>query len=148
MVSGSDSHGTPVTVRADAEQTTVAQRRHSEPPQLVHLVHGDLDWIVMKCLEKDRTRRYETATGLALDIQRHLAHEPVVARPPSTLYQFQKLVRRNKLAFAAGGAVALALVAGVLVSSWQAVRATRAAVRPRARTPPPCSCRPRIRRLQ
>ena len=78
----------------------------------------DLDWIVMRCLEKDRTRRYETANALAVDIQRHLNTEPVVARPPSKLYRFEKLVRRNKLAFAAAGAVAAALVIGLSVSTW------------------------------
>jgi eukaryotic-like serine/threonine-protein kinase len=62
----------------------------------VHLVRGDLDWIVMKCLEKDRTRRYETANGLAADLLRHLNNEPVLARPPSKAYRFQKMVRRNK----------------------------------------------------
>jgi serine/threonine protein kinase len=94
---------TRLSTLAAAEQTTIARCRRSEPPKLIHLVRGDLDWIVMKCLEKDRTRRYETANGLALDLQRHLANEPVVARPPSNLYRFQKLVRRNKLAFAAVG---------------------------------------------
>jgi len=73
------------------ESTTTAKRRGTEPPRLIHLVRGDLDWIVMKCLEKDRTRRYETANGLAADIQRHLDHEPVVARPQSTTYRVQKL---------------------------------------------------------
>ena len=82
----------------EGELTTTAQRRQTEPPKLIHLVRGDLDWIVMKCLEKDRTRRYETANGLAQDIERHLEHEPVVARPPSTAYRVQKFVRRNKLA--------------------------------------------------
>src|SRR5262249_20907060 len=82
--------------------------------------------IVMKCLEKDRTRRYETANGLAADVKRHLNTEPVVARPPSNLYRFEKLVRRNKLAFAAVGAVAAALVVGIGVSSWQAIEASRA----------------------
>jgi eukaryotic-like serine/threonine-protein kinase len=77
-----------------AEQTTVAQRRHAAAPQLIHIVRGDLDWIVMRCLEKDRTRRYETANCLADDLQRHLANEPVVARPPSRLYRLQKLVQR------------------------------------------------------
>src|SRR5213075_2239451 len=76
------------------------------------------DWIVMKALEKDRTRRYETANGLATDIQRHLKNEPVVARPPSNLYRVQKLVRRNKLAFAAGAAVTVALVIGLGISTW------------------------------
>jgi len=85
----------------------------------------DLDWIVMKCLEKDRTRRYETANGLAADLKRHLENEPIVARPPSNLYRFQKMVRRNKLAFAAGTMVALALLVGMALATWQAVRASR-----------------------
>ena len=80
----------------------------------------------MKCLEKDRTRRYETANGVALDIERHLQHEPVQARPPSTAYRVQKFVRRNKGVVGAAAAVAAALVLGMLVSLWQAVRATRA----------------------
>jgi len=109
-----------------AEQTTVAKQRESDPPKLAHLISGDLDWIVMKALEKDRGRRYETANGLAMDIQRHLRNEPVVARPASAAYRIQKLVRRNKLAFAAGAAIALALLAGAALSTWQAVRATRA----------------------
>src|SRR5207237_4199008 len=107
------------------EQTMVAKHRQSDPPKLAHLIRGDLDWIVMKCLEKDRTRRYETANGLALDIQRHLNNEPVVARPPSTLYRIEKLVRRNRLAFTAAVLVALALVLGIVASTWQAIRATR-----------------------
>src|SRR5206468_6539026 len=89
-------------------------------------IGSDLDWIVMKCLEKDRNRRYETANGLVADIKCFLGNEPVVARPPSTAYRFQKLVRRNKLAFSAASAVALTLLAGIVVSSWQAVRARRA----------------------
>ena len=90
------------------------------------MVRGDLDWIVMKCLEKDRTRRYETANGLAMDIQRHLNNEPVVARPPSAAYRLQKFVRRNKVMVASTAAVVLVLVLGVLVSTWQAIRATTA----------------------
>jgi len=86
-------------------------------------VSSDLDWIVMKCLEKDRARRYETANGLAMDLQRHLDNEPVVARPPSNLYRVQKLVRRNTLAVAAGALVTVALVLGAVVATWQAVRA-------------------------
>jgi WD40 repeat protein len=89
-------------------------------------VRGDLDWIVMKCLEKDRARRYETASGLATDIRRHLENEPVAARPPSNLYRLQKIARRNRLAFAAIGGVALALISGVIVSTHQALRAGRA----------------------
>ena len=107
------------------------QHRQTEPPKLIHLVRGDLDWIVMKCLEKDRTRRYETANGLAMDIQRHLNNEPVVARPPSQLYEFQKTVRRHKFGFAAAAAVIIVLAAGVLVSSLEAVRARRAELQTR-----------------
>jgi eukaryotic-like serine/threonine-protein kinase len=97
--------------------TTVAAKRCAEPVRLIHLLHGDLDWIVMKCLEKDRTRRFETANGLAMDIERHLHNEPVMARPPSRLYRLQKMVRRNKVAVGAGFAVAAALVIGLGISS-------------------------------
>ncbi|MFO1475688.1 MAG: serine/threonine-protein kinase [Verrucomicrobiota bacterium] len=108
------------------ELTTTAKRRSADKAKLVHQLRGDLDWIVMKCLEKDRTRRYETANGLAADIKRHLNNEPVVARPPSKLYEFQKTVRRHKFGFAAAAALILVLSIGVLVSAWQAARATRA----------------------
>jgi serine/threonine protein kinase/WD40 repeat protein len=94
--------------------------------ELINVLRGDLDWIVMKCLEKDRRRRYETANGLATDLQRHLKGEPVVARPPSNLYRFQKLVRRNRMVFAAVAAVVLALVLGMIGSLWEAFRARRA----------------------
>ena len=122
---------TRLSTMQDADLTTVAKRRKTEPPRLITLVRGDLDWIVMKCLEKDRTRRYETSNGLALDIQRHLSNEAVSARPPSELYRFQKMVRRNRFAFAATAAVLLALVTGAAVSTWQAVRATKAEKRTR-----------------
>ncbi len=95
------------------ELTTTAQRRQTDAVKLTHLIRGDLDWIVMKCLEKDRARRYETANGLALDLQRYLANEPVAARPPSALYRVQKTVRRNRLAFAAGALILLVLLSGV-----------------------------------
>ncbi len=100
----------------------VASNRKAEAPQLIHTVRGDLDWIVMKALEKDRTRRYETTNGLALDIRRHLNNEPVAARPPSRVYQFQKLVRRNRLVFTAGAVILLALAAGVAVSIRASVK--------------------------
>jgi hypothetical protein len=102
-----------------------ARQRQTEPPKLIHLVRGDLDWIVMKALEKDRTRRYETANGLAVDIQRHLNAEPVVACPPSNLYKFQKWVRRNKLLFVAGSAVAAALLIGLGAAIVAVVRIQR-----------------------
>jgi serine/threonine protein kinase/tetratricopeptide (TPR) repeat protein len=113
------------TMAADALKAA-AKYRQSEVSKLIHLVHGDLDWIVMKCLEKDRGRRYETANGLASDIRRHLNCEPVVARPPSRLYEFQKTVRRHKFGFGAAAAIIIVLTIGVLVSTWQSVRATRA----------------------
>ena len=100
------------------ELTSTAKRRASDARKLISVLRGDLDWIVMKCLEKDRTRRYATANGLGGDVQRYLNQEPVVARPPSNLYRLQKLIRRNKLAFAAGSAVAAALVLGLCVSTW------------------------------
>src|SRR5437867_10281825 len=105
------------------ELTSTAKRRSANAPELIHLLRGDLDWIVMKCLEKDRARRYETANGLAMDLKRHLDNEPVIARPPSAAYKFRKAFRRNKLAFAAAGAVTLALLVGAMISTWQAVRA-------------------------
>jgi serine/threonine protein kinase/WD40 repeat protein len=98
--------------------TQVAKHRHTEPAALSRLIRGDLDWIVMRCLEKDRQRRYETANGLATDVVRHLANEPVTARAPSTMYRFQKMVQRNKLLFAAGSAVTAALLIGSGVSTW------------------------------
>jgi serine/threonine protein kinase len=104
------------------ELTETAKHRQSEAPKLIHLLRGDLDWIVMKALEKDRTRRYETANGLARDVQRYLDNEPITARPPSRLYRIQKLVRRNKLAVAAASAVAAALVIGLGVSTWMFIK--------------------------
>ncbi len=106
--------------------TTTAKRRSADKSKLMHQLKGDLDWIVMKCLEKDRTRRYETATGLAADLKRHLNNEPVVARPPSTAYRLQKAIRRNKISFAAGAIVIGALLLGIIATTWQAVRATHA----------------------
>ena len=110
-----------------AEQTTVAKRRQAEPPKLIHQVRGDLDWIVMKCLEKDRTRRYETANGLADDIQRHLNNEPVSAGGAQHAVSASEVcagaIRRG---WRWRRVILGLLVAGVVVSTWQAVRATRA----------------------
>jgi serine/threonine protein kinase len=88
----------------------------------IKILRGDLDWIVMKCLEKDRVRRYETANGLAGDVARYLKSEPVAARPPSRMYRLQKLARRNKLAFVAASAIAAAVVAGLGISTWMFIR--------------------------
>ncbi len=98
----------------------VATRRSTEPRKLTRTVHGELDWIVMKALEKERTRRYETANGLAMDLRRYLAAEPVIAAPPSASYRLQKFVRRNKGVVAAGSLVAAALLLGLLGFAWQA----------------------------
>ncbi len=108
------------------ELTSTAQRHGTEPLRLIKSVRGDLDWIVMKCLEKDRTRRYETANGLAMDIERYLRNDTIVARPPSNVYRFQKLVRRHKLAFAAATAVMASLLIGLGVSSWLLVQERQA----------------------
>ena len=99
--------------------TIVAEHRRAEPTNLIRAVRGDLDWIVMKALEKDRTRRYETANGLALDVKRFLSNEPVSARPPSKLYKLQKMIQRNKLLFVGIGIIITLLILGlaaVLVS--------------------------------
>jgi tetratricopeptide (TPR) repeat protein len=109
--------------------TTVAKHRHAEPPRLIHLIRGDLDWLVMKCLEKDRTRRYETAGAVATDLQRHLNNEPVLACPPSRSYRFQKLVQRNKLGFAAAGAVTAALFMGLGASTLMFLKEKAARLR-------------------
>ena len=101
----------------DRDRTTVARRRGTDAPRLTLQLRGDLDWIVMRCLEKDRARRYETASGLANDIQRHLRNEPVAARPPSTAYVMRKLIRRHRLAFGAGAAITATLAAGFAVST-------------------------------
>jgi tetratricopeptide (TPR) repeat protein len=103
--------------------TTVAKRRHAEPPRLIHLIRGDLDWIVMKCLEKDRGRRYETASGLAHDLARHLNSEPVTAAAPGPAYRIGKFIRRHRYGFATASAIVLLLIAGVVVSTWQMMRA-------------------------
>jgi len=112
-----------------ADLTVVAKCHSSEPPKLIHLLRGDLDWIVMKALEKDRTRRFETANALAADVQRFLRDEPVEARPPSRWYQFQKLVRRNKTLFAAGSLIAASLVLGLGLSLYLFVKERQALAR-------------------
>ena len=116
---------TRLSTMAQEQKSIVAKNRGEEFASLSRILRGDLDWVVMKCLEKDRRRRYDTANALAMDITRHLTNEPVVARPPGQLYRFQKLARRNKGVFAAAAVVVVVLFLGVIVSTWQAVRATR-----------------------
>jgi serine/threonine protein kinase/Flp pilus assembly protein TadD len=104
------------------ELPAIAANRGSEPKRLRGLIRGELDWIVMKCLEKDRRRRYETASSLGRDVEHYLRDEPVLACPPSTWYRLRKLARRNKGAFAAASAVALLLLLTVITlavsNSW------------------------------
>ncbi len=111
---------------ADADLTTVAQHRRSEPPTLIRAVSGDLDWIAMKAMEKDRARRYETASSLAVDVQRYLSNEPISARPPNALYRLQKTIHRHRFLFAVGGVVAVLLVVGLIVVSASLARERKA----------------------
>src|SRR5579872_3346216 len=90
-----------------------------EPAKLTKLVRGELDWIVMKALEKDRNRRYETANGFACDIQRYLADETVEACPPSAVYKLRKFARKYKRLLATAAAFAGVLVSGAAVATWQ-----------------------------
>lgn len=117
---------TRLSTMKQEDLTSVARCRQVEIAQLLHLLRRDLDWIVMKCLEKDRNRRYESASGLGEDIHRYLNSEPVVACPPSAFYRMRKLARRYRHAVISAAAIALTLVAGICVSTWQAVQATRA----------------------
>jgi WD40 repeat protein/serine/threonine protein kinase len=105
---------------------SIAAQRKTEPAKLSRLVKGDLDWIVMKALEKDRTRRYETANGFGRDVQRYLSDEAVEACPPSAAYRVRKFVRRNRTGVMAAVGVMAALVGGAAATAWQAFRATGA----------------------
>ncbi|MBL8892457.1 MAG: protein kinase [Planctomycetaceae bacterium] len=96
---------------------SVAARRHIEPARLTKMVRGDLDWIVMKALEKNRNRRYETANGLSLDIQRYLAGEAVLAAPPSGIYRLRKFVRKHRVPVVAASLLALSLIGGIIGTS-------------------------------
>jgi len=116
---------TRLTTLGEAART-VSARRGLDLRRLCDLVRGDLDWIVMKALEKDRSRRYETASALAADVRRYLNQQAVEARPPSAWYRFQKLALRHRVALLATSLIGISLVAGTAVSIWQAIRATKA----------------------
>jgi WD40 repeat protein/serine/threonine protein kinase len=103
----------------------IAAARKTEPAKLTRLVRGELDWIVMRALEKDRARRYGTANGLARDVQRYLADEAVEACPPSAGYRLRKYARRHRRLLATAASFGLLLILGSVVSTWQAVRATQ-----------------------
>ncbi len=105
---------------------SIAASRGIEPEQLKRVLRGDLDWIVMKALEKDRSRRYETANGFAADVLRHLANEPVLAAPPGRIYLMRKFARKYRGPLAAAGLVLLSLIAGIVGTAWQAVQANLA----------------------
>src|SRR5262249_36492032 len=105
------------------ELPSIAANRGLEPKKLSGLVRGELDWIVMKALEKDRNRRYQTANSLATDVQRYLADEPVVACPPSLAYRLHKFVRRHKGPVVAVSLLVLALVGGIIGTTWGLLRA-------------------------
>src|SRR5262249_8272095 len=106
-----------------AELPLIAGNRGLEPRKLRGLVRGELDWIAMKALEKDRSRRYETAGAFATDVQRYLNDEPVLASPPSTTYRLRKFVRRTKSAVLASAVVLLALVVGIVLATVGLVQA-------------------------
>ena len=107
-----------------AARTHLAKHRKAAPDKLMGLLRGDLDWIVMRALEKDRARRYESANGFAEDIRRHLADEPVSAAAPSAAYRIGKYVRRHRAGLGVAAVIAILLVAGTVVSSWMAIEAT------------------------
>ena len=108
------------------ELSAIAADRGLDPKKLSGLIRGDLDWIVMKALEKDRLRRYETASGLARDLDRYLHDEPVEACPPSAIYRFRKFARRNRATVIATTLVLTATLLGAVVSTTEAIRAFRA----------------------
>jgi serine/threonine protein kinase len=108
------------------ELSTISERRNADPRRISIALRGELDWVVMKALEKERSRRYESASALAADIQRYLADEQVLACPPSTAYRFRKFARKNKTAITTLLLVAASLLLGITLSLWQALRATAA----------------------
>jgi len=109
------------------DSATVTDARRCDPRQLSRMLRGELDWIAMKCLEKDRTRRYAGAGDLARDLQRYLSDEPIEARPPSAAYRMSKFVRRHRGAVAAAAVVSLALLGGIVGTSWGLMQASRRA---------------------
>jgi serine/threonine protein kinase/tetratricopeptide (TPR) repeat protein len=118
----------PSTRLSESRDTlqSISARRQTEPARLTKLVRGELDWIVMKALDKDRTRRYETANGLARDIQRYLDGDPVEAGPPSASYKLRKMVRKHRTALSTAGAFVALLVLASAISTYLAIQATRA----------------------
>jgi serine/threonine protein kinase len=110
----------------ESSAEAIATRRRIDARALQRRLRGDLDWITMKAMDKERDRRYASVSGLAADVRRHLRHEPVLAGPPSAIYKLRKLVRRHRIGVTAATAVVLVLIGGIATTSWQAVRATDA----------------------
>jgi non-specific serine/threonine protein kinase/serine/threonine-protein kinase len=119
-------------VRGSSSSGEIAAQRQSDSARLPKLLHRELDWIAMKSLEKDRARRYETANGMARDLERYLAGEPVEAAPPSASYRLGKFVRKHRAPIAAAAGFAFLLIVGIAATSWMAVRAKRAEQEARA----------------
>ncbi len=110
----------------DEQISAITDQRQTDSGRLNRVLAGDLDWIVMKALEKDRTRRYESASGFAADVRRYLDNEPVIARPPSMNYRMRKFVRKNRVGVVAASLVALALIGGIAGTSLAMFRAQQA----------------------
>jgi non-specific serine/threonine protein kinase/serine/threonine-protein kinase len=121
-----------VRVRGLGNSSTIAAERQIDVTRLSRLLQGELTWIVMKALEKDRVHRYETVNALARDLERYLVSDPVEAGPPSTTYRLRKFARRHRVGLAMAATITILLVAGVVVSTWMAVRASRAEAEARA----------------
>ena len=122
---------THVNTMENAEVTLIAGSRSTDPGHLGRTLRGELDWIILKAMDKDRQRRYPTASGLALDIRRFLNGDPVEACPPSTVYRARKFVRKHRFPFAIGAAFVVALGIGAIGATWQAIEASLANVRER-----------------
>lgn len=111
---------------ADVASHSISARYQTAAGKLIKEIHGDLDWVVMRCLEKESARRYQTANELVLELQRYLHHEPVVARRPNIAYAFHKFAQRHRAVFATGATIVVVLLVATAISIWQAVRATHA----------------------
>ncbi|MEI8021725.1 MAG: serine/threonine-protein kinase, partial [Schlesneria sp.] len=123
VIKEEEPHKPSTKLSSSVKLPSIAASRQTEPKKLTALVRGELDWIVMKALEKDRARRYETANGLGQDVQRYLTGEPVLAAPVSTAYRLRKLIRRNKGPVIAGSLVFAALLIGMAGTTWGLFRA-------------------------
>jgi serine/threonine protein kinase len=120
-----------VVTRLNGRLRSIALNRRCEPAAFIKLIRGDLDWIVLKAIDKDRNRRYATPIELAADLERHLADEPVTATPPSAVYRLHKFVRRNRTSAMAGLTIAVVVVISAGLSIWQAIRATKSEAKAR-----------------